>query len=198
MSSRRLMQSGFTIVELLMVIAIIGILIVVTMQVFSASYQGYFNTLENTLRTSEVSSAVQRTSRIIRGIHVITKAGDYELEGFAYLTPRDATLSKLRYYLNTTTKAFNVDVIPASGSAPSYNYNPADKKTYTILSNAVDTKPIFKYRGLDFSVQQFAPDAYKDIKAISINLSKARIKSQTNTPIEISTTVSIRPRKSNL
>jgi prepilin-type N-terminal cleavage/methylation domain-containing protein len=135
MLRRKTDPSGFTIIELLTVIVVSGILIGGLVIFFNNTYQGYLNLHQNALRTNQVSSALQRVARVLRGSNSIIDASANSITAYAYFTPRDTTLSKIRYYYDTPTKTLIAGVTPATGSPPNYTYNASDERKITILEH---------------------------------------------------------------
>jgi hypothetical protein len=190
-------SKGFTIAELMMVVIITSVAIVVFNSFFSDSLQSYLNLQNNTVNTNTVSGALQRSSRVIRGMSTIVDAQPNILTGFAYFTPRDNTLSKVRYYYESNTSSFKVGVTPATGSAPNYTYDADDEIISTIADNITGTGSIFTYLDGTNTPQNFTSDAYKDIRAIKISLT-GETEGDMQTSVNLSTTVSLRNRKTNL
>ena len=190
-------SNGFTIAELMMVVIITSVAVVVFNSFFNDSLQSYLNLQNNTVNTNTVSGALQRSSRVIRGMSTIVDAQTNTLTGFAYFTPRDNTLSKVRYYYESNTDSFKVGVIPATGSAPNYTYDSDDEIISTIADNINGTSSIFTYLDGTNTPQNFTADTFKDIRSIKISLTGSTEGAQ-QTSVNLSTTVSLRNRKTNL
>ena len=190
-------SNGFTIAELMMVVIITSVAVVVFNSFFSDSLQSYLNLQNNTVNTNTVSGALQRSSRVIRGMSTIVDAQPNTLTGFAYFTPRDNTLSKVRYYYESNTDSFKVGVIPATGSAPNYTYDSDDEIISTIADNINGTSSIFTYLDGTSTPQSFTTDTFKDIRSIKISLT-GTTEGARQTSVNLSTTVSLRNRKTNL
>jgi hypothetical protein len=164
---------------------------------FISNYQSYLNLQENTVRMNSLSGGLQRMTRVLRGINSITDAQPASITGFAYFTPRDATLSKVRYFYNASAQSLQVGVIPASGSAPNYTYNSSSEQVYTIVGNIDGTQAIFKYLNVDGAESTFNTDTYKDIYGIRVVLTNVR-KGNNIAAFQLQTAVSLRNRKTNL
>ncbi len=190
-------SDGFTIAEMVIVISLVALVSIIFANFFSDNFKSYLQLQQTTVTINTLNSSSQRIARVIRGMTTITDASDYTLSGFAYFTPRDDTLSKVRYYFDTPSNSIKVGVTPASGSAPNYNYNIADEVVTTVAEGVVDTKPIFQYRDSSGNNAEFTTETYKDIKSINIDLMSTPIPGK-NVPLEISTSVTLRNRKTNL
>lgn len=197
MSLRNDLDRGFTIAELVIVISLVAIVSIIFANFFSDNFKSYLRLQQTTVTTNTLNSSSQRIARVVRGMTTITQATDYSLTGFAYFTPRDSTLSKVRYFFDSTSSTIKVGVTPASGTAPNYTYNSSSEKITSISEGVVNTKPIFIYLDSSGSSTQFTTETYKDIKSIKIDLVSKSIPGK-SIPLEISTTVSLRNRKSNL
>lgn len=190
-------SKGFTIAELMVSISLIGSILVIFSIFFTSNYQGYLNLQLGTMRLTEVSNGLQRTARVLRGVNIITDAQPSTITGFAYFTPRDETLSKVRYFYDSDLRKLRVGVTPASGSAPSYTYDTADEQLTTIADNINDSQPIFSYLNASGQPANFATENYKDIYGIRITLTADTI-DETAESQEFTTSVSLRNRKINL
>jgi len=188
---------GFTIVELMVSISLIGSIIVVFSIFFTSNYQGYLNLQLGTMRLADTSNGLQRTARVLRGVTTITDAQSKSLTGFAYFTPRDETLSKVRYFYDAGQRKLRVGVIPATGSAPNYTYNEADEQLTTIAENINDSQPIFSYLNASGDPATFTSSNYKDIYGISISLASDTVNNVADATV-LKTSVSLRNRKINL
>lgn len=190
-------MAGFTIVELMVSISLIGSIIVIFSIFFTSNYQGYLNLQLGTMRLADTSNGLQRTARVLRGITTITDAQPTSLKGFAYFTPRDETLSKVRYFYDSDQRKLRVGVIPASGEAPNYTYNDTDEQLTTIAENINDSQPVFSYLNASGDPATFTASNYKDIYGIGITLTSDNI-DKTADAIVLKTSVSLRNRKINL
>jgi prepilin-type N-terminal cleavage/methylation domain-containing protein len=190
-------SDGFTLVELVVSISLIGTMLVIFSLFFTSNYQGYLNLQLGTMRLTEVSNGLQRTARVLRGINIITDAQPKTITGFAYFTPRDETLSKVRYFYDESQRKLRVGVIPATGTAPNYTYNPADEQLTTIADNINSSQPIFSYLNVSGEPATFTASNYKDIYGIGITLTADTI-DKTAEPQQFKTSVSLRNRKINL
>lgn len=178
-------------------ISLIGTLLVIFSLFFVSSYQSYLNLQQNTIRNNELSNGLQRISRVVRGMITITEADSATLSGFTYFTPRDTTLSKVRYFYEANSRSLKVGVIAALGSAPDYTYDPTNEKVSTIIENVDNSQPIFSYLDLTDAETTFTTDTFKDIQSIKISLLSDKVGAYTSN-FQLETTVSLRNRKSNL
>lgn len=197
MSRSRRLDSGFTIVELLVAISLIGTLLLVFSLFFINSYQSYLNLQQNTIRMNDLSNGLQRVARVIRGISAITDASSSSLTGLAYFTPRDTTLSRVRYFYDAPSRSLKVGVIAASGTAPNFTYNTANERITTIAENVNVTQPVFIYLDISGVETTFTSDTFKDIQSVKIQLANDKVGQYTK-QFQLETTVSLRNRKTNL
>ena len=116
-------SDGFTLVELVVSMSLIGTMLVIFSIFFTSNYQGYLNLQLGTMRLTEVSNGLQRTARVLRGINIITDAQPKTISGFAYFTPRDQTLSKVRYFYDESQRKLRVGVIPPIQSIKLQSHN---------------------------------------------------------------------------
>ncbi len=196
---RRKLQNGagFTVGELLVTIVLTSGVLLTFSMFFADNFQGYLNLQASTVRSNEISSALQRMTRVIRGMQSISDAQEDSLTGYAYFTPRDSTLSKVRYFYESGSQNLKVGVIPASGSAPNYTYNAQDEQISTIASDISGDSEIFRYVDSDNEESEFTSETYKDIRAVKIVLNGLAV-SERQSPVNLQTTVTLRNRKTNL
>ncbi len=197
MSRRSRNQVGFTISEMVIVISLLSIVAILFANFFSDNYKSYIQLQQNTVRVNTLSSASQRIARVLRGLTTISTAEPTDITGYAYFTPRDTTLSRVRYYFDGSSNSIKVSVIPASGTAPNYVYNSASERVTTIAENIDGTVAIFTYLDTANQPATFTTDTYKDIKGIGLHLKGSTVAGYSS-PFEIKTSISLRNRKTNL
>ncbi len=195
--SHRKNQAGFSISELVIVMSILGFVVFIFATFFLNNYSAYLSMQQNTVRQNTLSSATQRITRVLRGVTTITDAQPQTLSAFAYFTPRDGTLSKVRYFYDSSSRSVKVGVIPATGSAPDYTYDTSKERVTTLVENIDASAPIFGYLDIAGNEATFSPDTYKDIKGIKVNLKTDRIGTAIKA-FELKTSVTLRNRKTNL
>lgn len=189
--------AGFTIVELMITTVLVSGVLLTFSIFFADNFQGYLNLQTSTVRSNEISSALQRMTRVLRGMQSISDAQSNSVTGYAYFTPRDSTLSKVRYFYDSGSQKLKVGVIPAAGSAPDYSYNSQDEQISTIASNISNSSAIFRYVSIDNQEAIFTQDTFKDIRGIKIVLNGLAV-SDRQKPVNLQTTVTLRNRKTNL
>ncbi|MBP9738562.1 type II secretion system protein [Candidatus Saccharibacteria bacterium] len=190
-------QEGFTISEMVVVVSLLAIVAVLFANFFSDNYKSYIELQQNTVRVNALSSASQRIARVLRGLTTITTAESTNITGYAYFTPRDSTLSRVRYFFDGSDNTVKVGVIPATGTAPNYTYNTASERITTIAENIDGNVDIFTYLDISGQVGVYSADTYKDIKGIGLHLKGAAVAGYSS-PFEIKTSISLRNRKTNL
>ena len=142
-------DSGFSLVEMLVVMSLIGILTVTFYTLFVTSFTGYLNLQKQSSSFTQATIHSSRVANVIRGLTDITIAKDSELEVFAYFYPSDAYVSKVRYYTTTVngTQQLRADLTPMTADPPIGTPITAQMRTLTIIEsfyNPVNT-PLFTY-----------------------------------------------------
>ena len=128
-------QAGFTLVELLVVMMLVGILFASFGVFFSGYLKLYANYQKDANNFSELAQQSQRISFVVRGIvDIISEAPD-DLSAYAYFSPADNYTSVVHYYLNANKTALMADVTPMTANPPNGTLISASKRTYTIISS---------------------------------------------------------------
>lgn len=137
--------SGFTLIELMLVVALLGIMGAIVMNVFISNSK---NQLELDVRNSTQASLTLASSTIskhLRGAIAVTEAQSNSLTFLSYAKTSDAHPTQYKYYLENS--AFVYTATPAANTGPVYTFNQSDaKKTYLInkVANTADD-PLFTY-----------------------------------------------------
>lgn len=188
--------AGFTLIELIIVIGIASILLVgIGNFIVSAlaTYQ-YLQVQGNS--AVDQTALVDRMGNVIRGATGIITAQGNTLTLYAYFSPADAVVDQVSYTVNGST--LQVSVIPPSGTAPNYTYNPASAKITTLSTNFTDSpNPVFTY--YDASGTQLASGfTTSQINQIGIYLSTNPNPAKLPKPLVLQTRVTLRNMKTNL
>lgn len=192
-------DSGFSLVEMLVVMSLIGILTVTFYTLFVTSFTGYLNLQKQSSSFTQATIHSSRVANVIRGLTDITIAKDSELEVFAYFYPSDAYVSKVRYYTTTIngTQQLRADLTPMTADPPIGTPITAQMRTLTIIESfytPVNT-PLFTYINAANAVLTTPVTDFSAIKSVKIQMST---KVDTLEKQSISTQVMLRNRKTNL
>ena len=193
-------SEGFTLLELLVVMILLGIFFVVFFAAFSSSIYDYFDLQKTTDDFSSLAVASQRMSNVIRGTTDIVSLNNNDLSLYAYFYPNDATVSLIHYYLNSQNTALLVDVTPMTANPPSGTPIPAQMKTYTILSNYtyVNNVNLFTYLN-DTGTALSLPIVNEHIvSGVTITMAVPGSSTRQNGNQTMQLTVNLRNRKTNL
>ena len=188
-------NDGYTISELAIVIVLIGIASTIMTMAFNATYRDLGQMSSVMMRSNDQVLAMQRMAQVIRSGTRITEATNVRLTIFAYFSPGDATLSQVTYYLDPANEKLKVDKIPATGSPPTYTYNPANKRTAILINSYSQVGDLFKYYDAIGDTGPFNVDEMQNIQKITIGLHNkayANVAQQ-----DLTTTVILRNRKVN-
>lgn len=197
---RRAEQQGFTLVELLIVIVIIGIVTTFSYTVFNSSISDYFTLQKNSLLFGDLTNGSQRVATVVRGLTDITTADPNELTMYGYFAPNDTYVSLIRYYLNADKTTLYADVTRMTADPPIGTPITSSKKTYVIIGNFYAKAGVSTFAYLD-SVGQTLATPISDlhtIKGVQINLGVPISAPTANGSRTISVQVSLRNRKTNL
>lgn len=195
MLPRRKPQSGYSLVELIITMAIIGILVTSLVAVTIQSSQGYRYLQTQSNASVDLSNTLNRVAKVVRGATDVTEAGSNRLTIFAYFSPEDTVVKRITYFVDGTD--LKATVIPPSGSGPNYTYNPADGTTRTLAQNLTNGGIVFSY--FDETGAQlgggFTPTQVKQIGITTIINPNPQLLRK---PLTSQTVVTLRNKKTNL
>lgn len=189
-------QAGFTLLELIVVIAIAAIMIVGVGNFIVNALASYQYLQAQGDAAVDQTALVDRMANVIRGATSIVTAQGNTLTLYAYFSPADAVVDQVTYTVTGST--LQVSVIPPSGTAPNYTYNPASAKTTTLSTHFTDSpQPVFTY--YDATGTQL-PTGFNvsQINQIGIYLSTNPNTAKLPQSIVIQTRVTLRNMKTNL
>ncbi len=197
---RRKAEEGFTIIEVVVVLVVTGIVSTIFFTFFTTTINQYFMLQADGLSFGSISSQSQRIATVTRGLTDISYADDSELTMYAYFSPRDATVSLIRYYKSSDGKKFLADVTPMTANPPTGTPITADKKTYTIIDpfhtlSGVNTFSYFDGGGTKLSTPVTNRNTIQQVQINLVSPSKAPTPSGYNL---MTVQVSLRNRKVNL
>jgi prepilin-type N-terminal cleavage/methylation domain-containing protein len=190
--------AGFSLVELLIVIVLIGIMSTAMFTFFKSSLFGYLNLQKTASNFTDLASQSQRIAGVVRGTTQLIDAQDNSLEMYAYFYPTDAYVSKVKYYLNATSTLLYADVTPMTANPPIGTEITASKKTYTIIPSFKQLTGVKLFEYLNSASTTLAPpisDLFS-VKTVRINL--GAVTSSTNGNQVMTIEVSLRNKKTNL
>ena len=201
--NQRIMQSaetGFSLIELMLVIAIVGVITTTIYTFFNNSVSQYIALQTNSVRHGELTVQSQRMASLVRGLTDINVATTSELSMYAYLSPRDTTVSLIRYYKSADGTKLYADVTPMSANPPTGTPVTADKKTITLLDNFYTVGGINLFTYLDSAGNTLANPVtdLRTIKGIKMTLAVTSTAPVANGNETVSVQVALRNRKSNL
>lgn len=193
-------QAGFSLIELMMVIAIVGVITTTIYTFFNNSVSQYLALQTNNVRHGELTIQSQRMASLVRGLTDINVATTSELSMYAYLSPRDTTVSLIRYYKSADGTKLYADVTPMSANPPTGTPVTADKKTITLLDNFYTVGGIDLFTYLDSAGNTLANPVtdLRTIKGIKMTLAVTSTAPVANGNETVSAQVALRNRKSNL
>lgn len=186
-------QSGFSIVEVMLVAICLGIVMAGIFAFYNSSMQGYIRIQEEGLLYSQLSGNSQRVSAVLRGLTGIKSASANELQAYAYFSPEDQYASLIRYYLTNGNTKLMADVTPRTADYPNGTDITAQKRTVTIMDNYSAQGNLFKYLDENNNEITNITDT-NDIKNITVNLS-VKPTYRNSIATTISNTVNLRNRK---
>lgn len=201
--NRRLgqLQQGFTIVELLVVITLVGILGTAAYPFLSNSFSQYFTLQEDGIKYGDLAIQSQRMAYVLRGATDITAATETELSLYAYFYPNSTYVSLIRYYRSPDNTKLLADVTPMTSNPPVGTPITASMQTFTVINNfyAVPSLDTFVYLDTTGNALTMPLDDLHTIKTIRVNLATPQPNSGNQVKYNSMTLeVSLRNRKTNL
>ncbi len=192
-------EAGFTIIELMVSLTILGIVSGAIYMFFNSSFISYLNLQENASAFTGLASQSQRIANVVRGSTDVISADAQELQIYSYFSPGDAYVSLVRYYKNPEGTQLLADVTPMTSNPPVGTPLTNQKTTYRIIENfKTANTPLFEY--LDSAGANLTlpiTDLYT-IKGVRINLAVPAKSPTPDTKTSVSVSVSLRNRKTNL
>jgi type II secretory pathway pseudopilin PulG len=197
MVSRR----AFTVIELIIAAGLGSMLGAIVFSVVIKSLSDNRRVEATSLVQRDINLAMDNFNRVLRSTVQILEATGTTLRVRAYRYAGDAAPSEIYYRIANRNgeRALVFDVIPASGSAPNYTYNPQDSKTYTLLPKVTnsDQLPLFRYYN-ERNMLLSAPVALSEVRVVEATPSSLDINGLLTEPITVSTKVMLRNFKTNL
>jgi prepilin-type N-terminal cleavage/methylation domain-containing protein len=192
-------QKGFTLVEIVVVIALIGVISTTAFTFFTTSVNQYLSLQQDGIVFGDLAMQSQRVAQVLRGLTDINSATASDMVVYAYFYPNDANASLIHYYKNVAGTTLYADVTPLTANPPIGTPIIAQKKTYTIISTLFQgSVSTFVYLDSYGTTLTLPIADLHTIKEIQVNLA-VPVKSPTASGNDaISLLVSLRNRKTNL
>lgn len=183
-------------VELLIVALVIGTMTGVMYMFFGPTVNSFFKIQETAIDINDKTTTMYRVAQVLRTGTTISEATGSSLTIYAYFSPQDSVLSKVRYYYNAADKTLKVDRIRAVGAPPNYTYPAANTETSLLLNKIQLSDDVFSYADANGGAGPFSLETYKDIKSIAVNFnSPGTYRAEKN---QMKIDVELRNRKTNL
>jgi len=189
---------GFTLVEMLVVMAIAGLASVTLFTFANTAIKRYFPLHEEGLAFSEMSIGAQRIASVVRGLTDINAATSDNLDIYAYFSPQDVYVSQISYY--KSNGKLLADITPMTANPPIGIPIIASKKTYTIISDLFvpnGTQTFVYLDGAGAPLSMPISDLH-GIKGVQVNLGVPLDDPAEGGSNTISLEVTLRNRKTNL
>lgn len=193
-------QRGFSIAELVISIAVLGILIVIVYPFFNLTIRQFFTLEQEGLTFSQLSIQSQRIAKVLRGATDITQATSTDITVYAYFAPNDAYVSLIHYYKNGAGSKLLADITPMTGNPPTGTLISAQTHTVTIIDNFYSSPTVNTFEYLDATGGTLTTPItdLHTIKGIRVSLAvPITLPSQSGNDT-ITSQVSLRNRKTNL
>ena len=197
-TNRSVKQKGFTLVELLVVIVLIGVMLAATFTFFKTSLFGYLDLQKTASNFTNLAKESQRIGNVVRGTTGLIDAENNSLEMYAYFYPTDTYVSKIKYYLNAGSTKLLADVTPMTANPPIGTEITASKKTYTIIGSFKQLSGVKLFEYVNSANATLTPpisDLYT-VKSVRINLGASTANAGGNQVMTLE--VNLRNRKTNL
>ncbi len=199
-TSARYNEQGFTIIELTVTMVVVAIASIILLTFTNTTTRQYLGLQKDASAFSDLAMQSQRITSVLRGSTDISEATADSVTVYAYFYPNNQYVSLIRYYLNPSRTTLYADVTPMSANPPVGTPITASKKTYTIIPYyyQVSATPLFQYQNASGTTLTQPIADLSTIKAIKISLTTPSTGQQNNSSQTISTSVSLRNRKTNL
>lgn len=193
-------QSGFTLFEMIVTIALIGLISATFFGGLNSLMFNYFRQQKTATQFSDLAFASQRVANVLRGTTDFISVGANDVTVYAYFYPNNANVSQIRYYLNASNTALLADVTPMSANPPAGTPVTSGKRTYTIIPNyfKAPSTNLFTYLDASGNALTLPISDQHVIKGMSITLAVPKVDSNSTTGQTLNLNVSLRNRKTNL
>lgn len=188
---------AFTLIELLVVMALMSVVGTVFFSYVAQASRDNQKLQSLAGVQTDLSFALDRANRVLRSTTQIISADAISLKVLAYANAADVAPSQIYFYISNTRVVY--EVTPPSGSAPNYNYDPADLEQFTLLpkvTNNVAT-PLFSYYD-QANTSLTLPVTIANVHAITFSPSALDSTNVLTTAVTAQTFITLRNFKTNL
>ncbi len=191
-------QSGFTLVELLIVISLVGVIFVTFGSFFTNYLILYSKYQQDANNFTELSLQSERVAQVLRGLTDIVSESANSITVYAYFSPADTYVSEVTYYLNSSKTQLLATVTPMTSNPPIGSAITSETRNYTVISNFYlpTNGTLFNYFGAGGIPLSLPISDEHSIMEIQINL--AEPESRNANGQTLSTTISLRNRETVL
>lgn len=193
-------QNGFTIIEMIVVLLVIGIITTTFVTFFNTSISQYLSLHRDSVAFGDLATQSQRIANVLRGATDITQAENNEITVYAYFAPNDTYVSLIHYYLTNSNTKLLADVTRMSANPPTGTPVSGSTKTFTIIDNFYlsPTLNMFTYYNGGNTVLVPPLSDLHSVKAIKVSLAVPSKSPVATSETTMTVQVSLRNRKTNL
>lgn len=195
-----MVERGFTIVELIVVLVLVGLITTTVFTFTNTSINQYFGLQQDSIAFGDVANQTQRVATVLRGLTDISVANPNELTIYAYFFPNDTYVSIVHYYENASGTELFADITPMTANPPIGTPITSQLKTYTIIDNlyVAPSSSIFTYLDSSGGVLPTPISDLHTIKGIRVTLAVPTKAPSSGGNFNMTLQVSLRNRKTNL
>ena len=195
-------QKGFTVTELIMVVATAALLVAALVGFFNGNINQYFKLQADGLAYSEITQNSQRIAKVIRGLKYIEVAEPDRLVGYSYFAPSEQYTSKITYELVDNSTKIQATVIPMTADYPLGSLISGQTRTVSVVNNFYKKTGVNTFEYLDASGNTMAfpidSSMINSIKSVRIKLNVKGYQTNSSNVISNELVVNLRNRKTNL
>lgn len=167
-------SDGFTLVEMLVVMSLIGLLSLIFLVVFKSTLLNYLDLQKQSSSFGQLSRQADRIANVLRGTTSIDAASDNDLTVYAYFYPSDTYVSQVRYRVvsSGSSRQLYVDLTPMTANPPLGTLETAKKKSLVVISNFYQPVggKMFTYLNANGTVLATPVTDLSVVKTVQINL----------------------------
>ncbi|QQG49885.1 MAG: type II secretion system protein [Candidatus Berkelbacteria bacterium] len=190
-------QKAFSLVEMIIAISIIALFGGLVATNIIQTYRNHQIAEAQSITQRDLNLMIDRVSRVLRSTTLILETTETGLKVRGYPKVNDPAPSEIYFYIENS--ALKYSVIPPTGTAPNYTYDPNDAQYFTLLPKVTNSvaNPLWRYY-----------DENSDLLAFPVNKADVRIVetlpfaldsgNALSAPIGISTKIALRNFKTNL
>lgn len=191
-------NEGFTLMELMVTIVLIGILSVFTYSAFNTSIAEYFHLQKQSMLFTDMAIQSQRIANVVRSSTDIIQADPEEMTIYAYFSPADTYVSKVHYYKNADKTKLFADVTRMTANPPIGTEVAGSTTTYRVLDNYSQSNSVNLFTYLDASGNALSTPIADLTTIKGVRVSLVSPTDQKNITQSVNLQVSLRNRKTNL